>query len=521
VHSQGSFDELFTGTSRAELEARLRSYIEPRRWFRSKARAVAGVRLDLVLRLPVPAREIALTVVGVTFEEGPAEQYVLPLTWVKGDSGEHLVQTRPHLVVGAVTVAGEERPRWLIDALGARYALEDLFGLVVRQARVAGDGAELRFRSVGELDPAPLEPRPIESEQSNTSIVYGDRCILKIVRRLEEGAAPDLEMGEFLTRAGYANTPQLLAAIELARPGAEPGTVGAVHAFVPNEGDAWTFALATIAGSLSVAGAGDAGSPVATSSAFVGPLARRVAEMHAALAAPSADPRFSPEPIERPEREALARDVEESVVRAWALADERAAHLPADAVARLKGLRARRGEVDACLAAFVDAASGTATPLKTRVHGDLHLGQVLVSGRDFVLIDFEGEPARPLAARKAKRSPLVDVAGMLRSLHYASVAAWRTGSRDPSGDASGGHPPRDARSRAEAWHVAARREFLRAYDDAARVRSVLPAREDLRSALLRFYLLEKCVYELHYELNNRPDWVTIPVLGLESLLEGT
>ncbi|HEY5146564.1 MAG TPA: hypothetical protein VII82_07340, partial [Polyangiaceae bacterium] len=284
---------------------------------------------------------------------------------------------------------------------------------------------------------------------------------------------------------------RLLAAIELVRSGGEPGTVGVAHAFVPNEGDAWTFALATIAGS--------------GSSAFVGPLARRVAEMHAALASPSADRRFAPEPIERAEREALGKAVEVAIARAWALVDERAARLPADAVERLQALRGRTKAYAECVARFVESAE---PPIKTRVHGDLHLGQVLVSSGDFVLIDFEGEPARPLAARKAKRSPLVDVAGMLRSLHYASVAAWRT--------AAG-----DARTRAEAWHVAARREFLRAYDDAAAVRTVLPRDAAARDALLRFYLLEKCVYELHYELNNRPDWVTIPVLGFESILEGS
>jgi trehalose synthase-fused probable maltokinase len=521
VHSQGSFDELFSGASRGELEARLRDYIEPRRWFRSKARAIAATSLDHVVSLPVEGREMVLTVVGVRFDEGPGEQYVLPLTWVKGDAGDHLARTRPHLVVGAVTVSGEERPRWLIDALGERHALEGLFGLVARGVTIEGDGCVLRFRPVvdgpGGLDPTPVEPRPIESEQSNTSIVYGESCIVKIVRKLEEGAAPDLEMGEFLTRAGYASTPRLLAAIELVRQGAEPGTVGAAHAFVPNEGDAWTFALATIARSWTVPASGD------RAWAFVGPLARRVAELHAVLASPAPDPRFSPEPIAKAEREALGLAVEASIARAWALADERAARLPAEAIDRLHALRARGKAYRDCIARFVD---GAGPAVKTRVHGDLHLGQVLVSGHDFVLIDFEGEPARPLAARKAKRSPFVDVAGMLRSLHYASVAAWRAAdaasassswSRSPSSSSS----PPQPRSLAEAWHEAARREFLRAYVEAARARTVLPADEAASDVLLRFYLLEKCVYELHYELNNRPDWVTIPVFGLESILEGS
>jgi len=145
------------------------------------------------------------------------------------------------------------------------------------------------------------------------------------------------------------------------------------------------------------------------------------------------------------------------------------------------------------------------------VHGDLHLGQVLVSGDDLVLIDFEGEPARPLVERKSKRSPLVDVAGMVRSLHYASVAAARQPARDV--------PIDGLRRAAEAWHVAARRAFLDEYFRASAGRSVLPAAPGARDTLLYFYLLEKCVYELYYELDNRPDWVPIPVLGLQRILE--
>ncbi|HEX3769491.1 MAG TPA: putative maltokinase [Polyangiaceae bacterium] len=503
-------DDVFSGASRAEVEARLRDYIEPRRWFRSKTRAIASAALEDVIRLPIPGKEVVLTVVAVNYEDGGSDRYVLPLTWVWGDDGEHLVNARPHLVVGAVTMAGEDLPRWLIDALGDRHALAGVFDLVARGATVEGKRGKLVFRPIGGgMDPAPVEPRPIESEQSNTSVVFGETCIVKIVRKLEEGTAPDLEMGEFLTSAGYASTPRLLAAIELARPGAEPATVGAAHAFVRNQGDAWTFALGRIARAWDRPAAADDG-------AWVGPLARRVAEMHAALASPTADPRFLPEAVDRPEREALGRAVEASLARAWALAGERAARLPSDAAARIEALRGKDKAYAECIRRFVESDGPV---IKTRVHGDLHLGQVLVAGDDFVLIDFEGEPARPLAERKAKRSPFVDVAGMLRSLHYASVAAWRgdAGSTKAVEEATA----RGARPLAEAWNAAAQREFLRHYSEAAHGRSVLPPELAAREALLHFYLLEKCVYELHYELDNRPDWVTIPVFGLESLVEGT
>jgi trehalose synthase-fused probable maltokinase len=506
LHVKSRLDELYAGSARADLGRRLAAYIEPRRWFRSKTRAVSGTVLEQVIPLPIGGTETAIGIVRVQYTRGPEDEYVVPLTWVHGDAGAHLAQTRPHLVVGAVAVDGEERPRWLVDALGERHALEELLALVARGVTVDTDDCSLTFRSIGPaVVTAGISPRPVETEQSNTSIVYGDAYIMKIVRKLDDGPSPDLEMSEFLTNAGFANTPRLLAAIELARPSREPTTVGVVHAFVRNDGDAWTFALREVA-QLAAASTRSNASALESSIAFVRPLARRVAQMHSALAAPTSDPRFAPERIERVERQALGLAVERAIDDAWALVDERAGQLTPDSIAHLRSIRSRAAVLRDAVTRFVDSPSPF---IKTRVHGDLHLGQVLVCGEDFVLIDFEGEPARPLADRKAKRSPLADVAGMLRSLHYASLAE-----AGPSAPAD-----RQATASAKAWHDAARREFLRAYYEAFPARSVLAEGPAAEEALLRFYLLEKCIYELHYELNNRPAWSFIPVCGLESLLE--
>jgi trehalose synthase-fused probable maltokinase len=505
MHVESRFDELFSGSARAELEARLASYIEPRRWYRSKTRTLVAATLEHVVPLPIEGADVVVAVVRLRYADGGDDEYVMPLTWVHGETGEHLAQTKPHLVVGGVDLASEARPRWLVDALGERHALDGLLALVARDAVVRADGCTLTFRRVGDgselLDGA--VPIPVATEQSNTSVVFGHSCVLKVLRRLEYGVSPDLEVGEFLTREGYANAPRVLAAVELQRPAREPATVGTVHAFVANQGDAWSVALAAIAraaddGELSV---------VEESLAFVRPLATRVAQMHAALASSTSDPRFSPEPIEREEREALGRAVERSLDAGWALVEENAGRLSTDDLDRVRALRARQDGYRDCIGQFV---AGGFRCDKTRVHGDLHLGQVLATGDDFVVIDFEGEPARPLAERKAKRSPAVDVAGMLRSLHYASIAASRTAVPQPA-----------LRAFTDRWHRVARRDFLRAYDDASHVRSVLPGDAAGRQTLLRFYLLEKCVYELHYELNNRPSWAAIPLLGLESILEGT
>jgi trehalose synthase-fused probable maltokinase len=471
--------ELFEGEACAELARMLPAYIAPRRWFRSKTRTIAEVSIAAALPLPLEGREVFFTVLRVRYAEGTDEEYVLPLTWVDDIA---FVQAKPHLVVSMLRFDGVDEPRWLVDALGARAALQGILSLVARGATVQGPAGAFDFRTIaGASVCATGEPRPVDVEQSNTSVVFGRECILKVVRKLDPGRSPDLEMGEHLTRAGYAHTPRLLGAVELTRGDGEPATVAVIHAFVPNEGDAWSFTLARIRGAAS------------PDVAFVRPLAERVAAMHAALAAPTEDPRFAPEPIDRAEREALGEAVEASLARAFALGGSRAGALPPAAASRLRAMARSGDALSAATAALVAAEPCS----KTRVHGDLHLGQILVSGGDFVIIDFEGEPARSLAERKAKRSPAVDVAGMLRSLHYASAAA------EVGGD----------------WYRQAERAFVDAYVQAAAPCSVLPRSPEARGALLRFFSLEKCVYELHYELNNRPDWVDIPLRGLEMLFE--
>jgi trehalose synthase-fused probable maltokinase len=470
--------ELFEGQTCAELARLLPAYIAPRRWFRSKTRTIAEVSIAAALPLPLEGREVFLTVLRVRFAEGDDEEYVLPLTW---DDDVALAQAKPHLVVSPLRFEGVAEPRWLIDALGDRAALQGILSLIARGTTIRTPAAALEFRTVAGASVGAGEPRPVVAEQSNTSVVFGRECILKVVRKLDPGRSPDLEMGEHLTRAGYAHTPRLLGAVELTRGAGEPATVAVIHAFVPNEGDAWSFTLARLRG---------APSPDVT---FVRPLAERVAAMHAALGAPTADPRFAPEPIDSAEREALGRAVEASLARAFALAESRTSAIGTALAARLRALA---GSSDAVAAAAAGLAA-VEPCFKTRVHGDLHLGQILVSSGDFVIIDFEGEPARTLAERKAKRSPAVDVAGMLRSLHYASAAA----------DVGGG------------WYREAERAFVEAYVEAAGPCSVLPRSPEACRALIRFFSLEKCVYELHYELNNRPDWVDIPLRGLEMLFE--
>jgi maltose alpha-D-glucosyltransferase/alpha-amylase len=480
----------------ARAAPHLAEYVVPRRWFRGKSRPVTGAQITTAIPLDVPQRKAWFAVVRVSFADGGEEDYALPLLAADAAASAEARASRPHLVVCDLPQGCS-----LLDALGDAQVLEGLLDVAVAAQVRAGDGAELRGRS---FDDGPargaFHPRVLGVEQSNTSVVFGEKYILKVIRKLDDGVSPDLDMGTFLTGAGYDHAPKVAGAIELARGSREPATAAILHRYVPNRGDAWAFFLARLADAAAARG----GDPLGADRPLVRLLAARVAEMHLLLASRPDLPAFAPEPIDRVERAQLAGSVRVSLERALRALSSRRGSLPDEAGRALDAVASRTDDFAARLNAFVAAR----TPVwKTRLHGDLHLGQVLVTGDDFTLIDFEGEPARPLAERKAKRSPLADLAGLLRSFHYAATAAARA---DAGGD----------RARFAAWHREASREIVSTYLREARRAPFLALNDDDTLALLDFYLLEKCVYELHYELNNRPDWTAIPLVGLASLIEG-
>ena len=429
----------------AQLEAKLLEWLPQRRWFRAKSRTVSRVRIDDM----VPLGGVSLFFVTVE-HDGGSDDYVVAL-----GQGAELQD-----ILGEPAVASS-----LLDLFGT----EPRRGVKTTVRFDATPGYYQRRAEVG----ASFAPRAVATEQTNSSLIYGDSFVLKILRQLDEGLSPDLEMGEFLTLSGYEHAPALAGTIVVERAGRQPSTLGVLHRFTPNQGDAWSFTLAELSAHLN-------GGSSARFVALAELLGRRVGQMHTALASRPDLPAFAPEPISRERRAAMVTAVEHSLDRALA------------AASRTRGQVAVPGVHDR-LRRFVELPSD---PIATRVHGDLHLGQVLVTPGgtpDFVLIDFEGEPARPLAHRKAKRPPFVDVAGMIRSFHYAAM----TGARE--------HPAE--MERASAWYRDVRASFLRGWRSAAEE----PSNAE---ALLDYCLLEKCVYEVNYEADSRPDWLDIPLAGL-------
>jgi maltokinase len=421
------------------------AWLPEQRWFRSKQRPVDTVtQVDRVEIGPC-----SLTIAEVAYRDGgPVDRYLVPLI-------------------------GDREP---LDGEGA---WSDLVRLIAEGAEVRGTSGRFvaaRTEALDDLLPsardvaATLAERRLQVEQTNTSVVLGDRLILKLFRLLEPGLNPDLEIGTFLTAAGFADTPPMAGGITWHPDAGEPAAAVMLQALVPARGDAWAAMLDHLARDPDEA---------TRQAAAIGGV---TASMHAALASRPDDPHF-------PARPATAEET-----AGWRTS---AARQLAQAVTALSGpghdrLVALSPAITARFADTFGSASGEA--LVTRVHGDYHLGQLLArTDGGFSVIDFEGEPARPLAERRAPSSPLRDVAGLLRSLDYAARTAGRDGDID-----------------ADAWLPLARAAFLDAYG------GIGPDRQSLLDA----FELEKACYEIRYEANNRPDWQWLPLAAVERLARG-
>jgi len=342
-------------------------------------------------------------------------------------------------------------------------------------------------------------------------VAIGNRLFLKAYRRLGVGINPEFEVGRYLTTvARFRHCVPVAGALEHVSADGTSTTLALLQAYVANQGDGWDYTLDYLRRSLEERGVADEGSPQELHGAYLAlaqTLGLRVAQLHLALATPSGDPGFAVEEAGRAEVLAWVAGVREAAVDALAYLQPRLANLPAQAQQLAARLLAARepllARIDAC-------AQLEGAVVKARLHGDLHLGQVLLAENDFVIIDFEGEPERSIAERRRKRSPLCDVAGMLRSFGYARCSVLRDWPRQEA-DGAG------LAAFAGAWERAARHSFVEGYWQAARGSALYPSEAPVR-ALIELFEIEKALYELRYEINNRPNWAEIPLQGLLDLL---
>src|ERR1700719_2055177 len=510
---------------RRNLSAQLPSFLAAQRWFGGKARQILEVAIDDSIPIGSGETRAVVLVVTVKYLEGAEETYSIPLISPKQSGISSLADSAPRLQIenGSEPV--------LVDAFSRQEFLAELLDIIKREGEVEGEKGRLRgsrgasFSQLFSSSDA-ARPKPLTGEQSNSSVIYGDRLILKFFRRIEEGDNPDLEIGRFLTeRARFPHVPRIAGSLEYESQHGKETTQAILQEFVLNQGDAWRYALKTLSAFYERAGdpASDpelsskelpefAGEPMTRLLAEMGLLGKRTAELHLALSSESDDPAFAPEPFTMQFQNNLGASFAELTQRTLRLLRARLANVPAEYKDKASEIAAREHGI---IRAFRTALSIPIEAMRIRVHGDYHLGQVLYTGSDFVIIDFEGEPARPLAERRTKQSPLQDVAGMVRSFHYAAFAPLLA---SPTGSSiSRGQIAKLSRW-AEAWSRYAANRFLGQYYETSGAARYLPAGSSERSKLLEVYLRAKAIYELGYELNNRPAWVALPLEGISRLL---
>ena len=524
-----SWAEVFAERNRDALSTAILRYVRGRRWFGAKARTVNA--LTIRETIPLSREAGSLAVLEIEYTDGEPERYLLPLAMAqmrRADEPERTATSIARLRDGCLLyepVADEKFGNVLLDIIGKRRRLKGHHGLL--------NGAPTRaFREL--RDGGQLHGQVLRADQSNTAIVYGERLFLKLFRRLEPGVNSDLEIGRFLNEeTPFRNTPQVAGAIEYSADSAEPATVAILQSYTPNSGDAWRYTLDVINRFFERVVSDSAAVDRLTSATPAAPLltlaekapsevaheliagylsdaellGRRTAQMHLALASRDHIPAFKPEPFTPHYQRSIYQSMRSLTVQAFQLLRRRAKHLP-DA----EPLLGREAEIHQRLR---DLITGRIGGSRIRIHGDYHLGQVLFTGNDFVIIDFEGEPARPLSERRIKRSAIRDVAGMLRSFHYAPYAVV-FGQSEGSVIRSEDVNALEAGSRF--WYRWVSAAFLRAYLAESGTSPHLPANRAEIRVLLDAYLFEKALYEILYELNNRPNWVRIPIRGVLELL---
>jgi 1,4-alpha-glucan branching enzyme len=534
------WDTLLGGEFRGHLEREaLPSFLPRQRWYAGKARTLSSVRI-IDETYPGDLLEKAiLLLVEVRFQEGDPETYFVPLGVATGRDAERWAEEVPGRVLTR-QAAGDEVVV-LFDALVDPATCTALLAAIEGGRTISTSSGTLHAFPTSAYakarGPADVSLPVVRgtAEQSNSAVLFGDRLILKVFRRLEPGINPDFEIGRFLSeKTTFDRIPKTAGAIEYQRGTSGPTTVAILQELVLNQGTGWDHALLELrhyfeeASRLATipAGLDDIDKPLLELASVDPPpviakmigaylrsatiLGRRTAELHLALASDPSDPAFAPEPVSSADLANLRDQIRSQVDLAVATLQDNLARLP-EACAPWARQVLQEGQrlldpLDELLATSLEIT-------KIRCHGDYHLGQVLRADEDFVILDFEGEPAKPLARRLEKQIPLKDVVGMLRSFDYAAHAALFAFTQDRPDQLDHLLPW------AKAWQAWTSSAFLKEYLSKAQGASFLPADREQIALLLRCFSLDKALYELLYELNNRPDWVRIPLRGILNLIE--
>jgi maltose alpha-D-glucosyltransferase/alpha-amylase len=532
-----TWDDLFVDRNRDALTGAILRYVRGRRWFSGKARTVAALHIREML--PLPREKAYLLLVEIEFTDGEPAVYLLPLGMTQVRRADEAESAKTSTLIARLRDACLLYEPVVDAAFG-----DSLLEFIGRRRKAEGTGGTLAgvpARAFKELrGTEKLEAQVLKAEQSNTAIIYGQKLFLKLFRRVEPGENTDLEVTRFLNEeTSFVNTPTLAGSIEyLTGSDGAPTTLAILQRYTENSGDAWSYTLDSIGRFFEKVLSDDAtrdrvvkessGAPVFELAQHPIPrfveemigsyvtdaelLGTRTAQLHLALASRDDVAAFAPEPITPHYQRSIYQHIRTQAVQTLQLLRRRGKTLPDDVRAAAEALLAREADVQQHIRKVLD---GKITGHRIRTHGDYHLGQVLRTGNDFVIIDFEGEPSRPLSERRIKRSALRDVAGMLRSFHYAPYAVV-FGQAHSSVIRSEDEPLLEAG--AQFWYRWVGAAFLRAYLAESATGEHLPKSTAELQVLLDAHLLEKALYEIAYELNNRPEWVRIPLRGVLDLL---
>ncbi len=510
------------GAILGELESQwLPSWLPKKRWYQGKSRAIK--RVELLDGVPLDDASLGSTIllmVGVETDDDICRLYQVPLRVVS------TISTSPGVISEAVLgrfVDADAGERMVLDALALPDAPQAMLHLIQSESTLSTERGSFSGRSTSafsSLAQGRLEPvRLSAAEQSHSNVIFGDRLLLKVFREQSVGQNPDIEILRFLTeRTTFRNMPVLAGSIcyeaeNLGRWSRYGSDSAMFQQFVPSRGQGWEWMLARLGEFYDAA---LAGVDEATESARrattddVTLLARRTAELHRALESVDDDPNFAPEPVDSDDWNLSAEAITSQAAKTQSSLKNAAPGCTADVVELAKRLLRR---VPHWLANHDRQVDFARMGRKHRIHGDLHLGQTLRTDDDFLFLDFEGEPSKPINERRRKQSALRDVAGMVRSFDYAAHAALDA--------AIERFPSQSDRlcTLAQSWSTTATTRFVNVYATHAIEQDGTLTAD--RRALLDRLLVEKALYELDYELNNRPTWASIPLRGLDALLAHT
>ena len=509
-----SLRELTDAPLRTVMEGELLPlYLAMRRWASARGHAIDHIHMTEAITL---GTQFLLCEIAATTGEREAS-YFLPLG-IAWDT-DNLPALPQQLALSRV-----RRGRltgYLTDAFALPAFVAAMLKAMAEETRLPAREGEVIFRPADAFRTLELPPdAPIHwlsSEQSNSSLIVADKVVLKLIRQPHAGLHPEVEMTEFLTHRGARGIAPFLGEMLRMDPQGTPHTLAIMEGFIGNQGDAWSWTLGYLRGTatdLALSGEEQVGMR-AEHVAFFRTLGQRLGGMHAILAQDSDNPAFTPERVGADDIAALAATIHEEVGRALDVLGGIHDWPHAEDQARAAALLAGR---DALLAQVSTLASAGVGTLRTRIHGDFHLGQVLVVENDAVIIDFEGQPLTPLAERRKKASPLRDVAGLLRSIAYVADTA-RLADSDTTSHPAAEQSAERATEYVSAFHDEACRTFMEGWREGIGESATALGTEQARSALLHLFVMEKAAYEIRYEAANRPTWIGTPIAGLHQFLD--